>query len=100
MSGIASATLRGGPQRYEAIGELTFATVARLSLPEATAAVLTVDLQQITKADSAGLAFMFEWWRQQQVAHGDLQFLHLPARLRDLIRVNGLDSVFPATASA
>ena len=92
------ATLRAGANtgQYEVVGELTFATVAALNLPAATSTPLTVDLKQVSKADSAGLAWMFEWWRRQQAVQGEIRFINSPARLLDLMRVNGLEAVFPS----
>ena len=51
---------------------------------------LTIDLQQVTQADSAGLALLIEWLRQARKANVSLSFSNIPPQMLVLIRVNGL----------
>lgn len=88
---LTSVRIEGSAPAYRLIGALTFDTAASLA-PPANAA--TIDLGGLAATDSAGLALLLEWWRQAQAQGRKLAFTAVPPRLRDLIRVNGLDSVF------
>lgn len=88
-----------GPDRFRVLGPLTFDTVESIpALPIDWAAIagsVTIDFCEVPKADSAGLALMLEWRRLTQKAGRELVFVNLPNRLHDLIRVNGLQALFP-----
>lgn len=84
---------------YEIRGLLTFTTVPDL-LPHSASWLgkdgpVTVDLQQVTRADSAGLALMIEWLRQARAGNTELLFTHIPSQLATLIRVSGLQDLIP-----
>ena len=51
---------------------------------------IVIDLAQVARADSAGLALMVEWLRRAQVVGRQLHFANIPAQMQTLIRVNGL----------
>ena len=87
----ASVRIEGSAPAYRLIGALTFDTVVSLAPP---ANAETIDLGGLAETDSAGLALLLEWWQQAQTQGRTLAFTAAPARLRDLIRVNGLDPVF------
>lgn len=87
----AQVRIDGSAPAYRLTGALTFDTVATLRVP---AGAQTIDLGGLAATDSAGLALLLEWWRQAQTQGRKLVFTAVPARLRDLIRVNGLASVF------
>lgn len=86
---------------FELKGPLTFATVPQLiahgaAWREARAAEdITIDMGQISKADSAGLALMVEWLRLGRETGSALRFVNIPEQLRRLIRVSGLENLFP-----
>jgi phospholipid transport system transporter-binding protein len=75
-------------------GMLTFDTVAGLYKSSdrwfAGDDEIVVDLGQVTRADSAGLALMVEWLRRAKDAQRRLLFANIPAQMQTLIRVNGL----------
>lgn len=75
-------------------GMLTFDTVPGLYRTSdswfAGGAEIVIDLAQVARADSAGLALMIEWLRRARVAGGKLRFANIPAQVQTLIRVNGL----------
>jgi phospholipid transport system transporter-binding protein len=75
-------------------GLLTYDTVAELYRSSgswfAGQGDLVIDLAQVTRADSAGLALMVEWLRRAQTAGRKLRFANVPAQMQTLIRVNGL----------
>lgn len=61
----------------------------------------TVDLQGISRIDSAGLALLTEWWRMAKIQQRTLRFIHAPPQVQTLARVCGLDRVLaPASAKA
>ena len=86
---------------HEIRGPLTFATVPYLFGQSAAwrkahdSATVTIDLSQVSKADSAGLALMVEWQRLARDGQQPLRFVHIPEQLRRLIRVSGLEKLFP-----
>jgi phospholipid transport system transporter-binding protein len=51
---------------------------------------LIIDLAQVSRTDSAGLALMIEWLRRAKAANCKLRFVGIPAQVQTLIRVNGL----------
>ncbi len=55
---------------------------------------VTIDMRDVTLADSAGLALMLEWLQLARAAQRDLVFTNIPEQMGDLIRVNGLQQVF------
>lgn len=87
----SAVRIEGSAPTYRLTGSLTFATVAPLTPP---AGATAIDLSGLLATDSAGLALLLEWWRQAKADGRPLAFTAPPPRLRDLIRVNGLDSVF------
>ena len=55
-------------------------------------AELMIELAQVERADSAGLALMIEWLKRAKVAGCRLQFANIPDQVQTLIRVNGLQA--------
>ena len=75
-------------------GALTFETVPDLyrsstSWFEGTGELI-LDLAQVERTDSAGLALLIEWLRRAQAANRTLRFANIPAQVQTLIRINGL----------
>lgn len=54
---------------------------------------LTVDLRDVTRADSAGLALLVEWLRESELAGNSIEFVNVPAQLLSIARVCGLDDI-------
>jgi phospholipid transport system transporter-binding protein len=80
-------------------GQLTFQTVPRFlahtdKLLQDGTGTVTIDMQGVTLADSAGLAMMIEWLQRVRAAKHEIVFTNIPEQTRDLIRVNGLTQVF------
>ena len=75
-------------------GMLTFDTVPGLYRTSdnwcAGGGEIVIDLAQVTRADSAGLALMVEWLRRARASSCRLRFANIPAQVQTLIRVNGL----------
>lgn len=77
-------------------GALTFDTVPDVLRQSAepiqrTGGAVRVDLQAVTRADSAGLALLVEWLHLARSKSRELTFVNVPEQLRSLIRVNGLE---------
>lgn len=86
------------PGIYRLHGPLTFDSVpdlwqAGLRLITRHSAI-TLDLQGLTRTDSAGLAVMVEWMRVARQHSARLQFRNVPAQLRALARTAGLERLF------
>ncbi len=82
-------------------GELSFSTVpgllneGRHLLLEASHAKagVTIDLQKVTRTDSAGLALLVEWTRSARQQNMTINFLNTPAQMLALARLSGLEGV-------
>lgn len=83
-------------------GRMTFQTVPQFLahtdewLQDGSKTV-TIDLQGVTLADSAGLALLLEWLQRARAAGREMVFANIPDQVRDLIRVSGLTQVFGLT---
>lgn len=81
----------------EVSGPLTFDTVPRV-LADSIAwfahgpGDVTVDLKEVSRADSAGLALLVEWLRLAKGAGRDLRLTNVPEQLRSIVRVNSLSA--------
>jgi phospholipid transport system transporter-binding protein len=78
-------------------GELGFDSVADV-LRHAGAmmtgkARLEVDLRDVSRADSAGLALLVEWLRESEYAGNEIAFINVPDQLLSIARVCGLDEI-------
>lgn len=99
MSEESFVTRRDGT--FELKGPLTFATVPQLIERGAAwreaglSEEITIDLGQVSRADSAGLALMVEWQRLARENQHTLRFVNIPEQLRRLIRVSALENLFP-----
>lgn len=97
---MSAAGINRGPDgRLILAGELSFATVTRLhgeSQPLfAQPGDIRVDLQDIERADSAGLALLIEWMRNARELGKSIQFLNIPQQMLAIARVSSLDQVLP-----
>ncbi len=77
-------------------GALTFDTVPdvfqqSLDWVQKANGRLTIDLKEVQRADSAGLALLVEWLRRARAKGAEVAFINVPEQVRSLIRVNGLN---------
>ncbi len=77
-------------------GALTFDTVPRVfeqstAWLERPGGPISIDLREVSRADSAGLALLVEWLRLAKTKGRSLKFVNAPEQVKSLIRVNGLD---------
>ncbi len=84
----ASATVHAisGPLTFDSVPAIYAASRAWFS----GASGMTIDLAQVSTADSAGLALLIEWLRSARLAGAPLRFANIPSQMQELIRVNGL----------
>ena len=83
-------------------GELTRQTVVQISKKSIKQLVvqqsLVLDLQQVTRIDTAGLAWLFYLLEQASAASCKLSFSNVPAKLNKLISLSGVEGFLPINA--
>jgi phospholipid transport system transporter-binding protein len=79
---------------YRLSGELSFRTVPDLLRQSRElfegCSTFVVDMKEVTRADSAGLALLLEWLKGCRRRQQDLFFRNLPEALSDIARVSNL----------
>jgi len=80
-------------------GELTRQTLMQISKKSIKQLVaqqsLILDLQQVTRIDTAGLAWLFYVLEQASAASCQLSFSNVPAKLNKLISLSGVEGFLP-----
>ncbi len=85
---------------FQIVGELNLMTAPELlqsmldQFPSLGSEVL-IDLQGVTRSDSAGLALLVEWLRLAEKQGIKLQFGNLPSQLREIARISDLLPILP-----
>ena len=101
MSGAKLIPVAEGLVRVR--GVLDFSTAA--DLLERGAALfqgqsqITVDLQGVERADSAGLVLLFEWVDRARHSGKRLEFRHVPASLLEIARLTNSVDLLPAAGA-
>ncbi|MBE0439886.1 MAG: STAS domain-containing protein [Gammaproteobacteria bacterium] len=80
-------------------GELTFNTVNQIvtvapGLFEKLSN-LEINLVNVTRSDSAGLALLVDWVRYAKNTNKNIVFHHMPTQLSALANASGLDDILP-----
>ncbi|HSS63053.1 MAG TPA: STAS domain-containing protein, partial [Gammaproteobacteria bacterium] len=57
---------------------------------------VTLDLDSVTRADSAGLALMVEWLKQAKRRDAGLQVVNMPDQMLAIARMSKLDRILMA----
>ncbi len=87
-----------GEGRYVISGDLVFETA-----PDAERVVgkaldykhdAEFDLQHVGQVNSAGIALLLDWYGRYLKHQKMLRFDNIPAHLKQLIKVNGLEQIF------
>jgi len=82
------------PQHFQLEGELSFKSINQQTLLllnlETSASPLYLDLQALSKIDSAGVALLIEWIKFAKIHQIELLFEHLPAQLIALLELSYL----------
>lgn len=98
---MTTAEIRqAGDGRITVSGELGFATVTALRnrsrhLFTDSCGELDIDLKEVSRADSAGLALLIEWIRMAKAANRTIRFHHLPEQMKAIARACDLEAVLP-----
>lgn len=56
---------------------------------------LVIDLKDVTRTDSAGLALLLEWMTLARKKELQIHFRNLPAQLWDIAKVSDLEGIIP-----
>lgn len=85
---------------YRLVGELDFNTVPHIwksseVMFTSSGRGLLVDLQEVHRADSAGLALLVGWVRRARAAGIEVEFRHVPEQLLAIARVSGVEEMLP-----
>lgn len=87
-----------GEQVYRIIGELNISTVPQLLkdmsvLFSVNGESRVIDLTEVSRSDSAGLALLLEWQRLAEQQDIQLSFRNLPEQMQAIIQVSGLEKL-------
>ncbi len=87
---------------FQVEGELNLATApdllqSMLTQFPADGSEVQIDLEGVTRSDSAGLALLVEWLRLAEKQDITLRFHNLPDQLREIARVSDLLPLLPLT---
>ncbi len=94
----ASLEPAGEAHRFRLRGELDLRSARTLwqqGVQRLSVGPMTVDLGGVVRADSAGLAVLVAWSRQSRTSGQPLSFVNIPAQLRSLAAVSGVESLLP-----
>lgn len=85
---------------FTLVGALTFKTVVELwenrqQFYDGAADNIVLDMSQIYRTDSAGLAFLLSLLRESKYKDLQLQFVNVPQQLIDISHLSGLDAILP-----
>jgi len=97
---MSQASLKVGENdRLEIHGDLNFDSVPGLwkhcCAQFSERNELDIDLSQVERSDSAGLALLVECLRQAHRSGKTLRFFNIPAQMLAIARVSSLDQVLP-----
>lgn len=56
---------------------------------------IVVDLSQVERADSAGVALLLDWWRQSRDKSISISYKDAPSQMLDIIQFCALEDVLP-----
>ena len=84
-------------QSFEISGALTFKSIDKAALKlcrqklQFSQQSIVIDLQQVSNADSAGLALVIEWIKQAEQQQTRLYFQNIPQQLLALAKLSGFE---------
>lgn len=99
MSEAYSLNFDSSDDVFHLTGELTFATVNAL-LEQAPALFdnhhkLKIDLTNVTRSDSAGLALLIDWMRFAKTNNKEIMFYNIPSQMTAIANASGVDELLP-----
>lgn len=98
---MSNAQISGAGGQFQVSGELSFGTVnavldeSRRSIFTQPAPEIDMDLNGVSRADSAGLALLIQWMRMAQANNSEIRFHNLPQQLLAIARAGELESLLP-----
>lgn len=99
MSQAISINLEPASESILVSGELTFATVnavlGEIQTLATSLPVLNIDLADVTRSDSAGLALLVHWMRVAKTAKKPILFHNIPGQMLAIASASGLDDLLP-----
>lgn len=88
-----------GEGHFLLIGELSFDTVPAISAKFANmannSAEVILDLQGVSRTDSAGLALLIEWMRSAHREKKRIVFKNMPEQMLAVAKVSELEDILP-----
>ena len=99
MSELYSLEFDSKDNIFHLAGELTFATVGAL-LVQAPILFenyqqLKVDLSEVIRSDSAGLALLIDWMRLAKATNKAIMFYNIPDQMLAIADASGVDELLP-----
>ncbi len=83
--------------RLQVAGELSFKSVPALVSRSREffkkGSDLDIDLANVSRADSAGVALLIEWQRQAQKQNKSVCFFNIPSQMLAIARLSGVDEL-------
>lgn len=98
---MSNGQISGGEGRFRISGELSFKTVnlvleeSRDSIFAHTGPTVEIDLGEVSRADSAGLALLLQWMRMARSSQLNILFRHLPEQLLAIAHAGDLEELLP-----
>lgn len=90
---------RASPDRIKVSGELGAQSVPGLLRAASgwfgTGESLTVDLTDVERTDSAGVALLLDWWRQARRHNTTIHYENAPAQMLAIVNFCALEGVLP-----
>jgi phospholipid transport system transporter-binding protein len=96
---LFSLSFDADKQLIQVSGELSFATVKKVLAKTkevfGPAAELNIDLADVTRSDSAGVALLIDWMRTANSEQKKIVFQNIPAQMIAIASASGLDELLP-----
>jgi phospholipid transport system transporter-binding protein len=94
---------RMGDGHYRLRGELDYESVPvvwRVGLDTFAAdEAIEIDLERVSRSNSAGLALLIEWQREVKKAGKTITYTNMPAQMLAIARASSLDQILPLARS-
>ena len=86
-----------GSSRFMLRGEMSFDTADRILRTSEPLfhgrSEVQLDLSEVSRADSAGLALLLEWKSRAMAGNGDIEFVAVPQSLLAIARTTGVQEL-------
>jgi len=97
---VSKAAIQSENGRFKVSGELTFATVTGVlgqsrALFNQANEPIEIELGDVERFDSAGLALLIEWMRMASAQGKVIRFFKLPEQMMAIAAASDLESILP-----